>query len=469
MARLLVALLFGLFALASAAPRPSCQEGDGAVVGAVGGTPVTEIEFARYLARKYRSEKLGKNLIGDARDRILVETEAARKKIEVTPEEIDREFESLDRRVKKETAGKQTLRSYLDRKGASVEEFKTYVRRLLAVRKLIRLEKNLAADANVSDDEVRKWLGERAEAAKVIVDPGRLPEGVVLKVGEHEVDEIRFGRLVNGTLSLRDRAQELDQHLKQRFIEMELAKAGLTLNASQIDAAIARERQRYANDPNTRGLKYEAILAQLGTSIEERRRAPGFRAGASVWMIARKRFTDEDLEKYYLANPDRFGPSVRVRHIVVRVKAEGSPFSPGVDEAEARKKIEALRKRILGGEKFEKVARLASDDRTRFQGGDLGFIHRAGKMDPTFSAAAFALEVGEVSEPVRTRFGFHLIQVTEKKPAAPFAEELGHVLRERAREWLRKELAATRIENSYLERLEKEAAGTASKPDGKSR
>ncbi len=120
---------------------------------------------------------------------------------------------------------------------------------------------------------------------------------------------------------------------------------------------------------------------------------------------------EEELRKLYQARKVNYGtPEQRkVRHILVTVP-EGAEQS-AVDEA--RQKLLDLRQRIESGASFESVAREHSDDPGTAQiGGDLGFIS-LGVMDPAFDSAAFSLRQGELSEPVRSAFGFHLIEVTE--------------------------------------------------------
>src|SRR5262249_24908493 len=107
--------------------------------------------------------------------------------------------------------------------------------------------------------------------------------------------------------------------------------------------------------------------------------------------------------------------------------------------------VEAAAKRIAGGEAFEKVAaELSQDPGSKARGGDLGFFAR-GQMVKPFEDAAFALSPGQVSEPVKTDFGFHLIQVEERqvaltRPLESVREEIatellrGEALRARARE-----------------------------------
>jgi len=129
----------------------------------------------------------------------------------------------------------------------------------------------------------------------------------------------------------------------------------------------------------------------------------------------------------------------RARHILVRVNEM-------VSEAESRRKIGLLRQRIVDGAKFEEIARLNSDDTaSATRGGELGWVV-AGDTVPEFERAMNQLKINEVSEPVRTAFGLHLIQVEERRTADLTADrkrlEARKALRDRRadeayQEWLR--------------------------------
>jgi len=97
----------------------------------------------------------------------------------------------------------------------------------------------------------------------------------------------------------------------------------------------------------------------------------------------------------------------RVRHILVRVNET-------VAEAEAKSKIERLRSRILGGEDFADVAKLNSEDPSAAKGGEVGWVS-PGDTVPEFERAMNALKPGEISEAVRTPFGWHLIEPLERR------------------------------------------------------
>jgi peptidyl-prolyl cis-trans isomerase D len=124
---------------------------------------------------------------------------------------------------------------------------------------------------------------------------------------------------------------------------------------------------------------------------------------------------DEQLRETYDAHPDRFGQPERrrVRHILITVPAGADSAA----EAQAKPAIDAARERIAKGEDFAAVAKEVSQDPgTKSRGGDLGEFGR-GVMDPAFEEAAFSLSAGQLSGPVRSRFGYHVIEVTGIVPA----------------------------------------------------
>ena len=96
-----------------------------------------------------------------------------------------------------------------------------------------------------------------------------------------------------------------------------------------------------------------------------------------------------------------------VRHILIKV-------SELTSDVEAKAKIDRIRERIDGGAKFDDQARVNSEDASSAKGGDLGWV-AAGDLVPDFQAAMDRLKVNEVSQPVRSPFGWHLIEVLERR------------------------------------------------------
>jgi peptidyl-prolyl cis-trans isomerase D len=126
---------------------------------------------------------------------------------------------------------------------------------------------------------------------------------------------------------------------------------------------------------------------------------------------ARVQVTPEQVREYYEANPDRFvvAPTVEASHILIRVPADADP---AVVE-NARERIQGILKQAREGQDFAQLAKQYSEDEgTKNQGGALGEFPKEA-MVPPFGEVAFATPPGQISEPVRTRFGWHLIRVTK--------------------------------------------------------
>ncbi|MDQ2667688.1 MAG: peptidyl-prolyl cis-trans isomerase [Gemmatimonadota bacterium] len=120
---------------------------------------------------------------------------------------------------------------------------------------------------------------------------------------------------------------------------------------------------------------------------------------------------DSDLRKFYDANKAEFDRPGTAALTVMHIPR----VTTAADSAAVRAHIEQLRSEIAGGAKFEDVAkRESSDTVTGVNGGDLGKVV-PGQMVPDFDKAAFALKPGELSGPVLTPFGYHLIKVDSKK------------------------------------------------------
>ena len=165
---------------------------------------------------------------------------------------------------------------------------------------------------------------------------------------------------------------------------------------------------------------------------------------------------DDELRALFEAERERFvTPEKReVSHILISVPADADSTA----EEEARARLAVLRSRIEVGESFEDLARDNSDDPgSATAGGSLGFIER-GVMVPPFEEAAFALEPGQLSEPVRSSYGWHLIRVTSVQGSrgATFEEVREQVLAQyRTRE----------AERIYVDRAETLANVTYEHPE----
>lgn len=149
------------------------------------------------------------------------------------------------------------------------------------------------------------------------------------------------------------------------------------------------------------GDNFQMALAQYGYKNED-----DLKKAMKVGMLQEKaalknvKVTDKDLKEYY----NNYNPDIKARHILV------------ADEATANE----VKQKLDAGSKFEDLVKQYSKDPGSVEkGGDLGWFG-AGKMDPDFEKAAFALKVNEISGPVKSQFGYHIIQKTDEKKKESF-------------------------------------------------
>jgi peptidyl-prolyl cis-trans isomerase C len=129
---------------------------------------------------------------------------------------------------------------------------------------------------------------------------------------------------------------------------------------------------------------------------------------------AAQKVTPAELKKYYADFKDFFDKTtVRASHIVLRIPADATT----ADKDAAKKKLADLRQEITSGKiTFAEAAMKHSQCPSAPKGGDLGFFPRKWMVEEPFARAAFAMKVGELSDIVVTDYGYHLIQVTDRKP-----------------------------------------------------
>ena len=214
------------------------------------------------------------------------------------------------------------------------------------------------------------------------------------------------------------------------------------LTAGQVEKILDAypDNQRvYANGPGRNQFIDQVVRILLLSGEGERRKlteTEAFKsqltyAAASILAkladadIRRKAQGDEAfLKAYYDAHKNEY-EQVHAHHILIRAQGSPLPLNPGqkdLSDAEALAKAQEIRQKIVDGGDFAALARAESNDGgSNAKGGDLGFLKR-GQIVPSFEAAVFGLAVGELSQPVKTAYGYHIIRVDERRPTRTFEE-----------------------------------------------
>ena len=213
------------------------------------------------------------------------------------------------------------------------------------------------------------------------------------------------------------RQQVLEQMVLEKLQLQVATRMGITIDDAAVDRAIDDIARR--NDLTLDALKQ--ALAADGITFEQFReqirREMTIARLRDREMEGRVTVSDVEIDHFLANNPDVMRRieaeagnvmQTHVRHILVRT-------NQAVNDEAAQAKLLTLRERIVNGVDFAELARANSDDGSAFKGGDLGWIN-PGDTVPQFEEVMNQLAPGEISPPVKTPFGWHLIQVLERRP-----------------------------------------------------
>src|ERR1700722_8105542 len=189
-------------------------------------------------------------------------------------------------------------------------------------------------------------------------------------------------------------------------------------------AVISADDVRKTINPSDAELQafFKTNATKYATAIPETRKIQYVAFDASNLPGGKPVVSDADVQAYYNAHQDQYQvkEQVKVRHILIAVPADADAKT----DAAGKAKAEDLLKQIKAGGNFADLASKNSDDPgSKAQGGELGWLDR-GKTVPEFDKAAFSLAPGQTSDLVKTHFGYHILQVEDKKTAhmRPLAE-----------------------------------------------
>jgi peptidyl-prolyl cis-trans isomerase D len=182
-------------------------------------------------------------------------------------------------------------------------------------------------------------------------------------------------------------------------------------------AVVSSDDLRKTINPTDSDLQsfFKQNAARYATAIPETRKIEYVAFDASNLPGGKPQVTDADVQAYYSSHREQYQvkDQVKVRHILIAVPADADAKT----SAAAKAKAEDLLKQIKSGGNFADLASKNSDDPgSKVQGGELGWLE-PGKTVPEFDKAAFSLAPGQTSGVIKTQFGYHILQVEEKKTA----------------------------------------------------
>ena len=285
----------------------------------------------------------------------------------------------------------------------------------------------LAPSSLWADDPVKKADGAQQQ------EKAKTENAVVAKVNGAAIKESELTKNINQVLaqnpqmgamvSSEDKMKDFRLKVLQDLITTELlSQEGKKLKIKDLDQQVDEEYKKLrSNLPKEED--FQAALKEHNMTEKDLRK--DIEKGIRIQKVVNDQVeqikknvsvSEQDIKAFYndAANKEKFmqKESVKASHILIKVAKDATKE----DDAKAQKKIKELLKRAKKGEDFAKLAKENSEDPTAAQNsGELGYFSTE-EMVPEFAKAAFALKPGEISDVVKTSFGYHIIKSEDKKP-----------------------------------------------------
>jgi peptidyl-prolyl cis-trans isomerase SurA len=396
---------------AAAQPRPSAQRPASTelgvplerVIAIVNDEALTQYELAeqkRITLQQMKQQNISPPA-GDVLDKQLLErliTERALMQyaketgIRVDDVQVERTLARIAQENKLTLDG---LRQAIEREGIPYSKYREDMRSEITMQRL--REREVDSRITVSDAEVDNFLATMSAQSGGDTEY-RLAHVLVLVPEQASADQIQAKRM---------RAEEAQRQLA----------GGADFKQVAATFSDAPDALQGGNLGWRAPARLPTVFADQVRAMKPGQISPIMRSAAGFHIVK--------LEETRSRNTPTVVEQTRVRHILLRVNEVTS-------ESDAKAKADRIRERLETGAKFEDQAKLNSEDASAAKGGDLGWIS-PGDTVPEFEQATAKLKIGEISPPVRSPFGWHLIQVSERRTQDVTAERQ----REQARQALR--------------------------------
>ncbi|MDD2447413.1 MAG: peptidylprolyl isomerase [Tissierellia bacterium] len=218
-------------------------------------------------------------------------------------------------------------------------------------------------------------------------------EVVVARVNDEKITKDEF----YDQLVTQNGEQVLNSLIAEKIMELEVEKLNIEITDAEMDAELAEMQDYYGGEE-----EFNTFLTYVGYSLDDIKNNIETSIKYEKILEPYIEITEKEMKEYFETNKALFNQTeqVKARHILVETKEQA-------DEVKSK---------LNNGEDFAELAKEYSKDGSSEKGGDLGYFGR-GEMVAPFEEAAFSMEVNEISEPVESQWGFHIIKVEDYKEA----------------------------------------------------
>ncbi len=398
--------------LAAAGPAPQL---DADVVAVVNGEPIRlgAVDRALFLDDHAQYVKEIRPFL--IRERV-VRQKMSDKGISVRASEVSGYFKDLDRMLK--TQRKTSLREQLRRQGMTEAFFMRKCRQVVGLYRLVggkgRASRHLN-DARING-AMNALLGKLEANARKVTDLNKLPAGTAAVVNGEKISIAQAGEIARIGFSSSVKRERLKVLIYYVLARQELRRRKLEFSKDDLEYQIHLATAAKATRIGEKEFPLEKVLKKLGRDVTLLKKQYGFQAVAMLTKMVKSQVTDKELIKAFKKEGARFGNGVpKASHIRIKaVDRRGKMLSA---RARRRKQdlAESIYKQLVDERQdFAKLAgEHSEDERTAGLGGNLGFISYSKIKGNAVARTAYRLKVGEISRPVFSRDGWHIVKVTE--------------------------------------------------------
>ncbi|MBI4774114.1 MAG: peptidylprolyl isomerase [Deltaproteobacteria bacterium] len=224
--------------------------------------------------------------------------------------------------------------------------------------------------------------------------------------------ERRSGKKADDEVVSEIRRVVLSNSIRDVIIRQECQKYMVEVTNEELDRELLKQmvefggKKKFEENLAANNLSLDVIKTKLWSAVAAKKLV-------NEVIASRIEVTDDEVKKFYEASKARFytPPTAELSHIVIEVPKDAT--AEQIDKA--KKNAELVLKKLRDGADFAEMAQEYSDDPNKMEGGKIGML-QPGRMPPEFDKAAFALKEGEISDVVKTKYGYHIIKAGKVSP-----------------------------------------------------
>ncbi len=266
-----------------------------------------------------------------------------------------------------------------------------------------KAEAEISTESAAKKEAITEAVAEAEEGVVAIVNGE--------KVFRKDLDKrLNVLKRMNQDVTRSTQLMVVNQLAKKVLLKQFIEGQNIDVSNEEVQGEVEKIKYFLKSNPNNAEKPLEEILESQGSSISELEAEVKRTLALSKYLD--KVVSDDEKRSYFDANENSFnGERVKASHVLIDTRK----IETDAELEEARQKIGGIKKEIDKGADFAEMAKKHSDCPSAEDGGDIGFFQRKGSVVEEFAKVAFSMKVGEVSEPIKTEFGYHIIKVTDRE------------------------------------------------------